>query len=366
MATKKTLVYQLWPLSWGSIRTMTLFLHKIAMLDVDYICLGPIFMSPLKNFGYDVSDFYKINPKLGSMADFDEFVRSAHALGLKVVLDLPIDSTSVEHNWFITETHRYIWNDNGNPLKQNMFGGPAWQKRNDKYYLSLNHPAEATLNWFNGAVVNRGILECFKKIMAYWLCEHEVDGFRLEFTQLLNEPAGSPTEFTKNLIGYRSVNVVNKLSNLYGAKSPFLIMDLIDPKYGNVCDFYAKETDVEFVTNRVLKDAVSPKAKTLSGLKKKINAEAKNYKFMLDLEGPNSPRFTSRTGKDSLEIMKCMFTSKARAICLYQGQELGLENPDNITNSRAPIPLDEYTRQEKDSTSNLASTVALIQKWKHF
>ena len=398
MATKKTLVYQLWPLSWGSFRAMTLFLQKIAVLGADYVCLGPVFMSPLKNHGYDVSDYYMVNPRFGTIKDFDEFVRSAHLLGLKVILDLPIDSTSVEHNWFITAPHMYVWSRNGNPLKQNMVGGPAWLKANNgKYYLSLNHPAEATINWFNGTVINRDTIECFKKIMSYWLCEHEVDGFRLEFVQLLNETAAGENDFLNFLTGWRSVNVVDKLSNLYTGKSPFLIMDLIDPKCGEVCDFYADKTDVEFVTNRALKSTATPRSKTLNSLKKKINSQAKNYKFMLDLENHDTPRFTSRTGKDPLEILSCMFTSKARAICLYQGQELGLENPKDLTtqeilyldskaelqyalnqasaetlrqtscaNVRVPLPLDEYARQETDPNSILANTIAYIQKWKHF
>ena len=99
---EKTLVYQLYPISWGSIRMMTLFLPRLVALDVDYVCLCPIFKSPWENGGYDVADYYTVEPKLGTIEDMDEFIESAHAMGLKVILDLPIDSTSVEHNWFLT------------------------------------------------------------------------------------------------------------------------------------------------------------------------------------------------------------------------------------------------------------------------
>ena len=118
---------------------------------------------------------------------------------------------------------------------------------------------------------------------------------------------------------------------------------------------------------------------------------------MLDLESHDAPRFTSRSGLNPLEILNFMFTSKAQAICLYQGQELGLRNPENLSmldimtldsktefqhvknqasieslrqnscaNARVPIPLDEYARQESDPSSVLANTIALVQKWKHY
>lgn len=399
MAKTKVLVYQLFPGSWGSIRMMTMMLHRIAALGADYVWLSPIFASPWKNHGYDVSDYYRINPKLGTIQDFDEFVRAAHAIGLKVVIDLPIDSTSIEHDWFFTEPHRYVWNDKFNPTKQNVTNhDPAWQPENGEHYLALNHPAQATLNWFRNGVLNRGLVECFKKIMCFWLFDHSVDGFRLESAQLLNDVSPTETKLNDLLIGQRAVRAINELSNLYGGKAPFLIMDLIDPTFGKVCDYYSQETDVEFVTNRVLKSTVVSRSKApLENLRRKVNHQAKNSKFMLDLESHDAPRFTSRSGLNPLEILNFMFTSKAQAICLYQGQELGLRNPENLSmldimtldsktefqhvknqasieslrqnscaNARVPIPLDEYARQESDPSSVLANTIALVQKWKHY
>lgn len=396
---EKTLVYQLFPISWGSIRMMTLFLPRIVALGADYVCLCPIFESPWKNAGYDVADYYTVEPRLGTMEDFDEFVESAHALGLKVILDLPIDSTSVEHSWFLTEPHRYSIVEGRMPsfTRENLLGDSlAWQNcGSGKYYFALNHPAQASLDWFNGGVLNRGMVECFRKIMSFWISSHHVDGFRLEFVQLLNESAEKEPKLEEPLMGQRAVTVINELSNNFDGMAPFLILDCIDPD-GKACKFYSRETDVEFITNRLLRSTAIANTKTAIGIKRKITALTKNHKFMLNLESHDVPRFTSRSGLSALQILETMFSSPVQAISLYQGQELGLENPDltiqeilrldsrkeirhentrisnetlkreSCANARVPLPLSEYAHQETDPSSVLAHTLAFVQKWRHF
>lgn len=342
---------------------MTAFLPRIVALGVQYVWLSPIFLSPWKNYGYDVSDYYTVDGRLGTIKDFDEFVRIAHGMGLKIILDLPVDSTSVEHNWFIAKPGRYIWNNSKNLTKQNLRGdGSAWQEdEHGNLYLALNHPHQANLNWFDSGVLNRDIMGSFKRIMYFWLYEHDIDGFRLESMQPLNDISTTETKLSEILIGKRAVTAINELSNLYGGRAPFLIMECIDPSCGEACDFYGRETDVEFITNKVLKDTAVD-ASSLDSLKKKIARQSQNHKFMLDLESHDSPRFTSRTGLDPLEILTCMFESEAQAICLYQGQELGLGN--SCADAQIPIPLDEYDRQESDPDSVLKNAKALIEKWK--
>lgn len=396
---KRNLVYQMYPISWGSIRMMTAFLPRISALGCDYVWLSPIYESPWRNHGYDVADYYDIEPRLGNMDDFDEFVRAAHLMNLKVILDLPIDSTSVEHSWFLTEPLQYITDQTAPPssIRPNVLGDSlAWQQAKNRQYLALNHPAQATLNWYKDGTLNRALLEYFKRIMSYWLISHDVDGFRLEFAQLLNEvPDGDETKLDRFLIGPRAVEVINELSNLYNQKAPFLIMDCIDPD-GKVCEFYSQETDIEFFTNRVIRSTGVPKSKSLDGLTEKVASHAGNSKFMLNLESHDVPRFTSRTGLNPKKIFDFMFGSGVQAICLYQGQELGLKNPENLSiheilsldsrkelehervkisnetlrrescaNARVPIPLDEYTAQEADPESVLSYAKSLIDQWKN-
>ena len=395
----KTLVYQMYPISWGSIRMMTAFLPRVSALGCDYVWLSPIYESPWRNHGYDVADYYDIEPRLGNMEDFDEFVRTAHLMGLKVIMDLPIDSTSVDHSWFLTEPLQYITDRTTQPssTRPNVLGDSlAWQQAKNRHYLALNHPAQASLNWYKDGTLNRGLIEYFKRIMSYWLISHNVDGFRLEFAQLLNEiPDGDETKLDRFLIGPRAVEVINELSNLYNQKAPFLIMDCIDPN-GKVCEFYSRETDIEFFTNRVIRSMGVSRSKSLEGLRRKVANHNNNPKFMLNLESHDVPRFTSRTGLEAQKILEFMFNSGVQTICLYQGQELGLKNPDNLSiheilsldsrkeleherikisnetlrrescaNARVPIPLDEYTKQEADPESVLKIAKSLIDKWKN-
>lgn len=397
---KKTLVYQLWPISWGSIRAMTAFLPRVAALGADYVWVAPIYTSPWSNHGYDVADYYSVDRRLGSMADFDEFVRTAHALKIRVIMDLVIDSTSVEHIWFQTGQHRYIWSDNMLPDRRNLLDQEsAWVPYQNRNYLAMTHPSQPNLNWFQGGVLDRTVVEGFKAVMQFWLYSHDVDGFRIGSVQTINQDVSQgDVAFEDMLTGRRAVQAVNELSNLYGKKAPFLIMDVIDPHYGKVVDFYSEETDVEFITNRTIK-SIAASSSGIKSLQKKIKKQAKNHKFMLNLESHESPRFTSRSGLSGKEVLELMFGSpEVGAVCLYQGQELGLENPtknslsfqdairldarmalyaektaaspeslrqNSWANNRIPIPLDEYARQEQDEASTLKTAIELIHAWKH-
>lgn len=405
---KKNLVYQLWPISWGSIRMMTAFLPRIAELGADYVWVSPIYTSPWKNHGYDVTDYYSVDSRLGTMEDVDEFIRTAHALGLKVIMDLMIDSTSIQHTWFKTEPHRYQWSKDGFPERRSLLDQTsAWKREKDQFYLCLSHPEQADLNWYSGGVLNRALVESFKSVMKFWLYDHNIDGFRIGQAQSINQNINQgEKKFDDFLIGPQAVQAINELSNFYGGKAPFLIMDVMDPQYGRITNYYAENTDVEFITNRMLKSAVTPKqlvdenkrTSAIDNLRKKIIKQTRSSKFMLDLESHDAPRFTSRSGLEGKEVLNFMFQPEVQAVCLYQGQELGLKNPteaelpmldllnldaraaayvekqhpspeslrqNSRANARVPIPMDEYVRQEKDSDSVLNYTKKLIWEWQH-
>lgn len=396
----KTLVYQLWSYAWGDIRLMTAFLSRIAALGCDYVWLSPIYSSSKHNFGYDVTNHYAIDDSFGTISDFQEFVRTAHALGLKIIMDLIIDSTSVEHVWFRNEPGKYYWSKNPSPQWRNFSDqGPAWQfdeKRKD-FYLCTSHPKQADLNWFAGGILNRTLIGTFKEIMRYWLYEQDVDGFRVGSAQSLNkDPTRQNMEFENMLIGSRAALAIGELSNLYGGKTPILMLDMLDPTYGSIVDYYSEKTDVEFITNSILKYSVTSGSGIDEGFKSLIAGHAKNPKYMLELESHESSRFTSASGLEGSQVLDLMFSSPVQAVCLYQGQELGLENPKEkdlpmaeimrldpaaatqfengasavsirqttCANSRTPIPLDEYARQEKNPLSTLNHAKFIIKKWK--
>jgi alpha-glucosidase len=195
-------IYQIYPRSFydgngdgvGDLRGITEKLPYIASLGVDGIWLSPIFASPMADFGYDVSDYRDIDPQFGSLADFDALLARAHALGLKLLLDMVWAHSSDKHPWFVDsraarESMRadwYVWAEarpDGTPPNNwlSVFGGGAWswEPRRRQYYLHHFLPSQPKLNLRNPAV-----LAALLEIGDFWLARG-VDGFRLDAVDFL-------------------------------------------------------------------------------------------------------------------------------------------------------------------------------------
>jgi alpha-glucosidase len=190
-------IYQIYPRSFadsngdgcGDICGITAKLDYVASLGADAIWLSPVFKSPMKDFGYDVSDYCEIDPLFGSLDDFRAMVKRAHQLGLKVIIDQVLSHTSDQHPWF-TESRKsktnsksdwYVWADpknDGNPPNNwlSIFGGSAWQwdTRRCQYYLHNFLTSQPDLNFHNPQVQ-----DALLATVKFWL-ELGVDGFRLD------------------------------------------------------------------------------------------------------------------------------------------------------------------------------------------
>jgi alpha-glucosidase len=200
-------VYQIYPRSFadtdgdgvGDLPGVTARLDYVASLGVDAIWISPFFASPMKDFGYDVSDYRAVDPLFGTLADFDALVARAHALGLKVIIDQVYSHTSDEHAWFRQSRASrtgpfadwYVWADpkpDGAPPSnwQSVFGGPAWtwDARRQQYYLHNFLAAQPNLNVRNGAV-QTALLD----VTRFWL-DRGVDGLRLDAVNFaMHDPA---------------------------------------------------------------------------------------------------------------------------------------------------------------------------------
>jgi alpha-glucosidase len=171
-----------------------------ASLGVDAIWLTPFYPSPQSDFGYDVSDYQAVDPVFGALAEFDELVTQAHRRGIRVLIDLVMNHTSVEHPWFTaarssrSSPHRdwYIWADpapDGGPpnnwLSAFEASGTAWcyDEATGQYYLHSFTPGQADLNWRNPAV-----LAAMQTIWRFWL-DRDVDGFRVDVAHRLMKDA---------------------------------------------------------------------------------------------------------------------------------------------------------------------------------
>ena len=190
-------IYQIYPRSFfdtdgdgiGDLRGAAEKLDYVASLGVDGVWLSPFFRSPMKDFGYDVSDYCDFDPIFGSLADFDALLARAHALGLKVIIDQVYSHTSDEHPWFEESANArdgpkadwYVWaepKDDGTAPNNwlSVFGGPAWTwgPRRRQYYLHNFLAGQPDLNFHNPAV-QAAILQ----VATFWL-DRGVDGFRLD------------------------------------------------------------------------------------------------------------------------------------------------------------------------------------------
>jgi alpha-glucosidase len=160
----------------GDLRGVTARLAHVAGLGATAVWLSPIYPSPNADFGYDVSDYTAVDPGFGTLEDFDELVRAAHALRLKVLLDFVPCHTSIEHPWFREHPEYYIWADSPANNWLASFGGPAWalDPVTGRYYLHSFFPEQADVNWRNPA-----LREAMSAALRFWL-ERGIDGFRLD------------------------------------------------------------------------------------------------------------------------------------------------------------------------------------------
>ncbi|HJU06034.1 MAG TPA: alpha-glucosidase [Nitrospiraceae bacterium] len=158
-------------------------------LGVDAIWLSPVYPSPMKDFGYDVADYCNIDPRFGTLADFDRLLTEAHRRGIRILMDLVLNHTSDQHPWFLdsrasrrsAKRDWYLWADaraNGQ-LPSNwsaVFGGPAWEwdEATGQYYLHSFLKEQPDLNWRNPEV-----RQAMFDVVRFWL-DRGVDGFRLD------------------------------------------------------------------------------------------------------------------------------------------------------------------------------------------
>ncbi|MCS8586931.1 alpha-glucosidase [Leuconostoc citreum] len=207
---QKAVVYQIYPKSFqdsnndgvGDIQGIINRLPYIKALGVDVIWLNPIYQTPDIDGGYDISDYQSINPQLGTMSDFESLISEAHHLDVKIIMDLVVNHTSSQHEWFqksmvsksATNKYRdyYVWRDPVNGHEPNnwgsFFSGPAWtyDEPTGQYYLHLFTKEQPDLNWDNP-----NVRESIFAMMNWW-ADKGIDGFRMDVISLISKPKNLP------------------------------------------------------------------------------------------------------------------------------------------------------------------------------
>ncbi|KAL5504797.1 hypothetical protein ACEPAH_7460 [Sanghuangporus vaninii] len=210
---KEAIVYQIYPSSFcdsndddiGDLNGICSKLDYLKDLGIDVLWLSPIYKSPQKDMGYDISDYRDIDQRYGTLDDWDRLIRGIHDRGLKLMMDLVVNHTSDEHEWFKesrssrTNPKRswYIWrppkyDEQGNRRPPNnwksIFQGSAWEwdENTQEYYLHLYVPGQPDLNWENSEVRN-----AVWDLMCFWL-DRGIDGFRMDVINLISKVPGLP------------------------------------------------------------------------------------------------------------------------------------------------------------------------------
>ncbi|WP_299944793.1 alpha-glucosidase [uncultured Ruegeria sp.] len=366
-------IYQIYPRSFqdsngdgiGDLKGITQRLGYIASLGVDAIWISPFFKSPMKDFGYDVSDYRDVDPMFGTMADFRELLDQAHSHGLKVMIDLVLSHTSDQHPWFDEsranrenpKSDWYVWADpkpDGTPPNNwlSIFGGSAWQwdARRLQYYLHNFLTSQPDLN-FHCKDVQDALLD----VARFWL-DLGVDGFRLDTinfyfhdAQLRDNP-GLPME-QRNASIAPMVNPYNHQDHLFSKSQPeniaFLerLRALTDEYEGRAClgEVGDAQRGLEIMGEYTSGDKRMHMCYAFEFLEKRALTAAYAKQVFDQLEekaGDAWPcwafsnhdvqRHASRWGLDDAAIrqhavlMMCLRGSA----CLYQGEELGLPEAD--------------------------------------
>ena len=205
---KESIVYQIYPKSFndsngdgiGDIRGIIEKLDYLKELGVNVLWISPMLESPQDDNGYDISDYRRIYKEYGTMEDYEKLLEEAHKRGIKILMDLVVNHTSDEHNWFIESRKSkdnpyrdyYIWREPVNGKEPNnwgsAFGGPAWEydPQTEMYYLHLFSRKQPDLNWENEKVRQE-----VYDMMNFW-CEKGIDGFRMDVISMISKDQSYP------------------------------------------------------------------------------------------------------------------------------------------------------------------------------
>jgi len=339
----------------GDLPGITSRLDYLKRLGVDAVWLTPFYSSPQKDHGYDVADYYDVNPDYGSLADFDQLVARAHELRLKVLCDHVPNHTSDQHPWFQAalssrdDPHRAFYHfadgkPDGSPPNnwRSAFGGPAWTRdeRSGQWYLHLFAPEQPDLNWWNPEVPAE-----FERIVRFWL-DRGADGYRIDVASALFK--------RKDLADVPMVK--DPLSGMVRPDPAFLIID--QPQ---VHEVYRRWRQIlnEYQPQRVLVGEIfEPHRQSRFVLPDQLNMafalirarwDAHAWRESIDIDmdalrGPGvAPSWTlsnhdvvrhitrlggGSTGRERARAALLLLLGLPGQVFLYQGEELGLEEVD--------------------------------------
>ncbi len=420
----KTLIYHIYPIAFSdpydkcsALAKIKDFLPNICELGVNYLWLSPIFRTSMYDHGYDVSDYMATDPRFGSEKEFDELVEAASQYGMKVMMDLVLNHSSIYHDWFRKNQSYYYWREDAPKGWNNLFDGEsAWEydEERRKFYMHLFCKQQADLNWFpNGPEhpINQALVQEFRNVVDFWK-NRGVAGSRLDALQCINKDASAdffdPMATTKGKLTNLAAEVIREVFN-EDRKDLYLLAECLDLS-GELIKFLHENTPINALMDNTpintLKLTADQSATSID-LKRYIETVKKAAEscpgYSHATETHDGPRFTTAmglTGREALDILFGIYEGKnffsPDTIIIYQGQELGLKNPEKSelpdelmleldadtalrhkqgasldelrptsrANARVQLPMSEYLAQINDSDSCFNHCRSLLNDWR--
>lgn len=375
----KVLIYQMYPRVWDGFGAMTEHLQYVQALGVDYVWLSPCYPSGGVDGGYDVTDYCAIDPAIGTMEEFDEFVAAAATRGIKVLLDLVLNHTSTQHPWFEKSRQNlepwadyYLWSEDDLGWNNMFDGTPAFKKdaTRGEYYLHLFHETQADLNWRCPKVRNE-----FHKIVDFWTKEHHVAGFRLDVPTLIAKHMSStmvPRRFGR-AAGlthyYMRREMLGVFHELFDGRDLFLVAESgapFDWMFNRL--FHEPEPVITCAFNTLLPEFIDHSfglivnGRDYARFERVLRKWSKNPRLAVAVESHDLPRFTSRSEWNGEQILETIVQANPRIICIYQGQELGLKNPTLSLDIAKHHDIQTIMRYYSSPHDSVAERRALMQK----
>lgn len=375
--------YQIYPRSFGAAKTLdgtgdltgiTCRLDYLSDLGIDALWICPVFQSPQVDHGYDVSDYRAIDPIFGSLRDLDDLVAQAHLRGIKVVLDVVPSHTSNQHEWFenainhgpgSAARHRYLFLDGTEPPTdvQSSFGGSAWTRVTEadgsagQWYFHMHDAHQPDLNWAEPSV-----LEDFEGIYAFWL-DRGIDGFRIDVADHLTKDVSRNDVATgKELLEHgsksRTHEVLRSLRTLADSYPRDIALVGEVGAEGPELELYVRPDELPMVFNFPFMHAgwnAERLRQTINDALRLRELTGVTPTWVTDShDEPRSPsRYSSdrRRGARRARAMALVLLSLPGVPFIYQGQELGLPNVDDIPEELLQDPIWErsgHTNRGRD------------------
>ncbi|RKF43770.1 alpha,alpha-phosphotrehalase [Bacillus wiedmannii] len=400
----KSVVYQIYPKSFnsyynketGDIKGVTEKLDYLKELGVDYIWLTPIYQSPQNDNGYDVSDYYSIDPSYGTMEEFEELLKEAKVRNIEIMLDIVVNHSSTEHKWFKEAKedknspyrNYYIWRDEKNNW-QSKFGGSAWKydEKTEQYFLHLFDETQADLNW-----ENEKLREEVYDMMRFWL-DKGVTGFRLDVInliskdqQFLNDDGSTATSdgrkyYTDGPRVHEYLQEMNR--NVFEGKDVITVGEMSSTTIDN-CIKYSNpernELSMTFSFHHLKVDYPNGDKWTKADFDFiKLKEIMSNWQIEMQKGGGwnalfwcnhDQPRIVSRFGDDrkyrneSAKMLATAMHMLQGTPYIYQGEEIGMTNPkfESIEQYRDVESLNIYDIKREEGLSKEAIIGILKQK----